>query len=611
MRTPLFLECAVLAVLALFPAQASALPSSSPFEKRLSEVRLKAKTAYLARLPLEKAVTPQDLKSLEAPPGADSVEAAGWEGVERLEKIKRFLAALQEASDVQKGTGLREDRVRFLLKFDRTAIHLSLEPLEKVKAEKLYLRKKEPGSEGAEGAAGPDKAALEKEKTEVEKLLSVRNLPPQMRAASMAKAQAIAELLKGGAFDDGPGASSVQLFQGSARMSPGALKALSSLPGPGPNTLKVSAVPSPLSFSEQFKEFGAKHQKAQARQEGRQQKVLEEAKKLVRENPGAVGEAYRFWDGWDKEKPKDESAAGRWWRKGVSKTMKGVLTFSGLKDVEESAGKLGCIMDNKDVSSGAKWKQGGVLAFDSAMSAMTFLPAASGTARLIKGEKFISVGSKAGAEIKGFAAVSDEAAGAVAKELKGAVAKTAGKQASRQEARTVLNNLKEVGKKYGIEVVEDRSLLGMGMSGGGPAAIVTNTRLGAAHEVTHTLQQLQLRASLVEDYMLRNGISGRLLNPAEMKEALKGVKSFEKAIIAFEKGAGYATKSGNYKAGLLTNISAFEKGVGTGRIPALPGGFGLDLYSRANYLFGFTTAQGLSNAAALSIGTYNTQAPDR
>ena len=537
---------------------------------------------------------------------AGSVEEDGWEGVDRLEKIRQLVETLKEASDIQKGTGLQEDRGRFLLKFDRVGLRLSLEQGEKYKAEKLYLKKKEAGPEG-EGA-GPDKAALEKEKAQIEKILAVRNLPPEKRAAAAAKAQAIAELLKGGSWEEANGAP-VGAFQGSARLSPRELKALNSIPGPGPGSLKTAAVPSPLSFAEKLKEYGAKHEKAQARQEDRQQKVLEEAKKLVRENPGTVGEAYKFWNDWDKEKPKDESTAGRWWRKGVSKTMKGLLTFSGLKDVEESAGKLGYIMENKDVSSRAKWKQGGALALDSTMSALTFLPAASGAARLAKGEKFISLGGKAGAKIKGAVAVSDEAAGAVAKQLEGAVAKTAGKQATQQEACAVLKNLKEVGKKYGIEVVEDRSLLGMGMSGGGPATIVTNTRLGAAHEVTHTLQQLQVRASLVQDYMLRKGVSGRLLNPAEMKEALQGVSSFEKAIIAFEKGAGYATKSGNYKAGLLTNISAFQKGIGVGRVPALPGGIGLDLYSRANYLFGFTTAQGLSNAAALSIGTYNTQAP--
>ncbi|MEK7743918.1 MAG: hypothetical protein AAB578_05985, partial [Elusimicrobiota bacterium] len=472
-------------------------------------------------------MTPADLKSLESPPGGDSVENAGWEGVDRLERIKQLLETLQEGSDIQGGTGLREDRGRFLMKFDRVAMRLALAPAERAQAEKLYLKKKEPGQEGD---IGPDKAALEKEKARIEKILAVRNLPPERRAAAAAKAQAIAELLKSGFLDDGAQASLVRPFSGSARMSPGELKLLNSMPAPGPGTLKTSAVPSPLSFAERAKEYGEKHRSAQARQEGRQQKVLEEAKKLVRENPGTVGEAYNFWDGWDKEKPKDESTAGRWWRKGVSKTMKGLLTFSGRRDVEESAGKLGYIMENRDVSAGAKWKQGGALAVDSTLSALTFLPAASGFSRLAKGEKFLSVGGKAGSKIKGVAAVSDDAAATVAKQLETAVAKTAGKQASQQEARAVLSNLKEVGKKYGIEVVEDRSLLGMGMSGGGPATVVTNTRLGAAHEVTHALQQLQVRASLVQDYMLRNGISGRLLNPAEMKEALKGVNAFEKAI---------------------------------------------------------------------------------
>ena len=127
MRTPLFLECAVLAVLALFPAQASAQVPSSPFEKRFYEVRLKAKTAYLARLPMEEAVTAQDLKSLEAPPWAGSVEEDGWEGVDRLEKIRQLVETLKEASDIQKGTGLQEDRGRFLLKFDRVGLRLSLE----------------------------------------------------------------------------------------------------------------------------------------------------------------------------------------------------------------------------------------------------------------------------------------------------------------------------------------------------------------------------------------------------------------------------------------------------------------------------------------------------
>ncbi|MBI2361945.1 MAG: hypothetical protein HYV15_00975 [Elusimicrobia bacterium] len=522
--------------------------------------------------------------------------------MKHLEAVRDFLQGAAAASEVQKGKQDGEADRAYEARLLAACSGLKMNGQQFAKARGVYLSPA--GLPGARpGTAPKTPQELAAEQAAVERMLANPSLPAGRREALSRRMAAIARQLEAGPADGQVLLASAGGWgAGSGPMSREELRRLNAVPAAsGPRSLRTGAIPAP-GLREQLRSVEARHAALLATQQKKEGAVLAEFEAEYKRDPGTVGQAVQFWDDCAARNARSGSTAASW---GCG-AMSGLLRFSGLAGVEKNAAKLGYTIDNRDVSRGTKLKTGGALALDSGMTVLTFLPVAGGVSRLAQGEKLISFGPRAGSAIAGFTAVSDDAARAVSGEITTAI-RTATRAGGTkpEQARAVLAGLRETGKKYGITVAEDRSLLGMGMSSGGPASLVTNTRVGAAHEVTHAVQQLQLRAGLVRDYMARKGIAGRLLNPGEMKEALRGVEAFERAIPAFEQGAAIAARSQSYTAGLLTNVSAFEKGLMTGRVPAFAAGeVGLmtNLYSRANYVLGFTQTQGFVNTGAMVIG---------
>ncbi|MBI5596303.1 MAG: hypothetical protein HY928_09480 [Elusimicrobia bacterium] len=589
----------ILLLACLFPAvPALAGPASPTPEQKLDEARRVAVTAFLARQSVEAVVKADELTAV----GAD--ERAGWDGVKHLEAVRDFLKGAADASEVQKGKQDGETDRAYERRLLDACSGLKMNGQQFAKARGVYLQPA--GAPGARpGTAPKTPQELAAEQAAVERMLANPSLPAGRREALSQRMAAIRRQLEAGPADGQVMLASAGGWgAGSGPMSREELRRLNAVPAAsGPRSLRTGAIPAPApGLREQLRDVSARHARLLATQQKKEGAVLSEFEEEYKRDPGTVGQAVQFWDECAARNSRSGSTAASW---GCG-AMSGLLRFSGLAGVEKNAAKLGYTIDNRDVSRGTKLKTGGALALDSGMTVLTFLPVAGGVSRLAQGEKVISFGPRAGSAIAGFTAVSDDAARAVSGEITTAI-RTATKAGGTkpEQARAVLAGLRETGKKYGIQVAEDRSLLGMGMSSGGPASLVTNTRVGAAHEVTHAVQQLQLRAGLVRDFMARNGIAGRALNPAEMKEALRGVEAFERAIPAFEQGAAIAARSQSYTAGLLTNVSAFEKGLMTGRVPAFaPAEVGLmtNLYSRANYVLGFTQTQGFVNTGAMVIG---------
>ena len=583
--------------LALAPAAASSGPDASP-EQKLERARAAAVRAFLDRQPVEAVVDADELTR----PGTE--ERQGWDGVKHLEAVRDFLKGAAAAAEVQRGKEDGEtDRV-FEARLLAACTGLKMGGGDCAKARGVYMRPAGPAG-AAPGARPATPAELAAEKEAVERMLANPSLPSDRREALSRRMASIARQLEAGPADGQVLMASAGAWgAGAGPMSAAELRRLNDLPAAsGPRSLRTGAVPSPAGgLRGRLADVEARHASLLASQQKKEGAVLSDFEAEYKRDPGAVGQAVQYWDDCADRNARSGSTAASW----GCKAMGGLLRFSGLAGVEKNAAKLGYTIDNRDVSRGTKLKTGGALALDSGMTLMTFLPVAAGAGRLAQGEKVISFGPRAGSTVAGFTAVSDDAARAVSGEITEAIkAATKAGGTKPEQARAVLAGLKETGRKYGIQVAEDRSLLGMGMSSGGPASLVTNTRVGAAHEVTHAVQQLQLRAGLVRDYMARNGIAGRMLNPAEMKEALRGVEAFERAIPAFEQGAAIAARSQSYTAGLLTNVSAFEKGLMTGRVPAFaPAEVGIltNMYSRANYVLGFTQTQGFVNTGALVIG---------
>ena len=597
MRVPLVFGRTFLVCLLTWTASSYAGAENKPQgPSRFEQARLAAKTAFLSMAPVEKAVSPEELRALEIN------EEAGWDSVKRLEEIRSFLSGLALAAEIQQARGAKADFMERRQRLYLAAASLRMDAQETARAEALYLYEKPQAQQG--------EAALLKEQAALEKMLQNPSVPEGRRASVEARMNAIARVLKGMSREDAGLSVGAKGMGAAAGLTAADFKALNAVRAPGPKTLKTVQVPLPDSLGGTLKYYDEKFQAARSRQLDKQKAVLDEARKVVSEDktgpkgdgvwdavaaPNKAKNAYDYW------KAENANKNNSWAWRAYAKTNMALLKGSGLIDIEQKVGEFGYVMDNKDVSLGQKSKMFASAAGESALFVVSALPAVGGAGRLAKGEKFLSFGPRAGKAIKGFAAVSDDAANLTAREF-ASVIKSAGKDAA---PRDVLRRFSSYAKKYNLQLVEDRSLLGIGMSEGGLTKIVTNTRMGAKvarHEVTHgTVQQLYLRVACVKDYMLKKGIAGRSLNPAEMAEALKSVPAFETAIPAFEKGALYASKSQSFSQGLLTNLSAFSKGAATGKVPALPGGAGAEVYARMNYLVGFTTTQGLGN---IGVATY-------
>ncbi|MCX5796497.1 MAG: hypothetical protein NTY77_13470 [Elusimicrobia bacterium] len=571
------------------PAPIDWVANSGAFLTLYRDVQTQAAKAYLAGDPIEKALSSGVLQQLSGkiPPdnGAQGVAMGAIPAPLARDKVRGLSALREQAMAVQLGRHPDDP-----IEVHHQAIGIAAEGLlgrkpadtEKAQLLKLY-------GDRVRGGAAQNKpktqAELMMDAEAARRLLADARLSPQVSSRVTAKAGEYAKALGGLLFTDGNGnAVIVGRRDPKAVLTQAELAAIARLPrvqlpaGLGGLDRKV---PAPVSaISEKAPQMG---------------------------EPGfeygwATG-AWKFWD--DMEKRQDDVASqGHWIQAGTvatgAKVMKFFYHLSGFGAMEKSGDQTRWDK-NRGAGVGTLIWDGTKVAANTALAALNFVPVVAAVSKaggLVNSARGIVSGTevyrtaRAGSEIVELSGgVGKTVAGEVAGEVRGIVQAAAGEgaQVTTKTARQVLTGLKEAGasKNVGITVVEDRSLLGMGMAEGDASTIVINTRLGGAHEVTHAVQQYQVRATLLRQM----GKSYDKLSEAEKLVFADRVKAVElQAYNQFENGAYRATgwmgsgslNGARYAKGLEANISAFEGGLAGGTVPK----FALTRYSPGATAYG-------------------------
>jgi hypothetical protein len=307
----------------------------------------------------------------------------------------------------------------------------------------------------------------------------------------------------------------------------------------------------------------------------KQRKAVQEARKAaevpreytgkILQDIGNVGGAYKYWD----DVAKDEK--NHWWiTRMYAKANKGLITVSGLKDVEQSAGRLGYVWDNQDVGGWQKFKMGANLAGNSALAAMNFLPVAS----IAKGGKAAYTVGKGGTAIKGMAAAGDDAARAMKattqtlqQTIKTAIPQ--GQKATVQEMRTLIDETNKVLKGHGVAIKEG-GVVGESVAKNG--VVKVSLKAGAPHEVAHAMQSAQTQALMLEQQAAKLGKPVGMLSEVERAAAFSKAELFEAGAYAQHemqafRATGFMGKGNpNYANMLLKDSDELYQALKTGTV---------------------------------------------
>jgi hypothetical protein len=200
-------------------------------------------------------------------------------------------------------------------------------------------------------------------------------------------------------------------------------------------------------------------------------------------------------------------------------------------------------------------------------------------------------GVTAGRAIQGMRAVSSTAARQVTRELQQLVRNLPleGGQVTQQQARTFLNQLREVASRYGITLREGGTA---GEAVGSARELVVSLKAGAAHEMVHALQMVQVRAVAFADEAMRLGTSIAEMPAAAFERANAAViRPFEHhAYATFESMAFQATgfmgraNAATYRTALNEGLRAFGEGLSAAAAPLLREGVAARLYGELTIL---------------------------
>lgn len=570
-------------VLSVFSLAAPApRPASGMSPRTLEEAQSIARGAYLTHEPGQ--LTLDATMKLPVPKDAATAQA--------LELLKTVFEA---ATDVQLGCpapcSSAADIQVYSGKIELTARRLSLPEAEVQAALKHYFPDGKPRLRGAFAAQKPGAQAMEAEV--VARLLASEQLAPQLRASLSKKALFMAEALgHSQLIPDSNGV--VVLPDGSrARMSAAQLAQLNAIPQTQAQILRKLAAAPPPSPSQDEKQASA----------------LAAAQKEIDEHPGTVGEAYNYWKG--EAENKSNSA---FWR-AYAKTNMGLLTFSGLKSVEESSQRLGWVWDNPDVSKGEKFWLGTKLAGNAALTAVSFLPAASFAKSIQAGEGFYWIG-KAGTAVPGLArAATPEVAQAMnagSRAVTAVIVDTLpqGMKVGAPELRGLVAGLNAKLGRYGMTIVEGGTA-GESVAKGG--TIYVSLKAGAQHEMVHVIQQTYTRVMALEQLAARSGTTVEALSQAQRAEAFANAAKWETASYAQLEGqafnaTGFMGSSGGAAYAQQLAVTGAQVSAGMKDAVVLEAAFGpgATVYARLTQILGHSQLQIGTGVAAVYTGAMQT-----
>jgi hypothetical protein len=308
----------------------------------------------------------------------------------------------------------------------------------------------------------------------------------------------------------------------------------------------------------------------------------------------------------------------------VGATVMGFFVeMSGIRQVRARAGQLGAEVGG-DAPTGEIAKTSLLLGGETLLAASNGLGIGSGVGRaakvsaegaaIIRGAEAVKAGdalvgavvnggddvarvvaaqvaTKGAKAIEGMRAVKGVAAEAVTKELQQLVRQLPleGGKVTKLQAQAFLNELKQVASRYGI-VLKEGGVAGEAV--GGARDLVVSLKTGAAHEMVHALQMVQVRAAAFADEALRLGTSIAEMPPSGFERAYTAVvKPFEhQAYAVFESMAFKATglmgraNAIRYRAALTEGLKAFGDGLANAAKPVFKEGLAARLYGELTIL---------------------------
>lgn len=538
---PGLLLTALAAALAAAPDPTGKGAPPATLRGELTAAAQKARTAFMAGVPVNTAVSDEELSRLEALPEMKEAERTKWDGVSALDAYKRLTETLVEAARVQE-QGLSPDGPQGPEKLKLALVRgLSLDARQVFDAERRYLRP-------AGAPTTPEgRALMQQELKKLEAAMANPRIPPAERSRLSSQMNRIAAGLR---WDPGSGAGTggdtvLASFGGSGTSGPLTRADYTRLnaanTAPGPNTLRSQTIPMPSAspFAERARRAAERSDRARVAQESRRQGVLNEAEKESQAVEGIASDAYRFWDQMDKR--------GGWFGTAAGKTMKGLLTVSGLTAVERASARAGYLAGSDDVKGGDKAKALASMGGNMALSALNFIPAAGMTSRLIAGERSVTLIRSGGAAVRGVQAAAPEAATAI-RNVGGQIdeairtAIPSGTKPSPAQLETLVGSLNETGKAYGVQV-RIGGVVGESQSVGG--VVTASLAKGAPHEVTHVTQQVYNNIAALERAAGRHGVAVASLSPEARAAAFAEARAMEQAgYLQHEAQAFYATGFG-------------------------------------------------------------------
>lgn len=253
----------------------------------------------------------------------------------------------------------------------------------------------------------------------------------------------------------------------------------------------------------------------------RSDNAMREADKLIESEPGNVRSALNYW----KAESQNQNGNPLW--RGYSYFNRGLLSISGLVDVEESAARVGYASASEDVSTRRTVWESVKLAGNAGMFAANFVGLSGGgavvkSARAIDNPVVIDgVGQLSKAATK---QVLERSAG-VSEHLTTALAQggkrnyKAATEAMNEYARTQLG---------GVIRVEQGGKLGQADFIAKEMKIAYSPLVGESHEFAHAGQMFVNRANALEITAARAGKTAAQLSPAEVEQAMALASRFEK-----------------------------------------------------------------------------------
>lgn len=308
----------------------------------------------------------------------------------------------------------------------------------------------------------------------------------------------------------------------------------------------------------------------------------------------------------------------------VGATVMGFFVeMSGIRQVRARAGQLGAEVGG-DAPTAEVAKTGLLLGGETLLAAANGLGVGAGVGRAVKvsaegaaivrGAEAVRAGEAAvgavtaggddvarviiaraaakGAQaIDGMRAVKGAVADGVTRELQQLVKQLPleGGKVTKQQARAFMTELREVAGRYGITLREGGTA---GEAVGGARDLVVSLQTGAAHEMVHALQMVQVRAVAFADEAARLGTSIAEMPPAGFERAYAAVvKPFEhQAYAGFESMAFKATglmgraNAVRYRAALAEGLTAFGDALATASKPVFKQGMAARLYGELTIL---------------------------